>query len=153
MTGASTAARSHSSAVATVRAGVEQLVTRMKQAIAAAGEKWELFTSVLTGQFTHREAAAKWQVDRTTVTTICRTAKEEALAALSAKPGRPGKSPEQVELEDARAELEQQRATITAQAVELSPVPGKIALGLPTLTKASTRTGTGPAVRDFAPPR
>lgn len=88
-------------------------------------EKWELFTSVLTGQFTQREAAAKWRVDRSTVTTICRSAKEGALAALSAKPGRPGKTAEQVELEQARAELEQLRATITAQAIELHLYRGK----------------------------
>jgi hypothetical protein len=59
------------------------------------------------------------------VTTICRSAKEGALAALSATPGRPGKSAEQVELQDARAELEQLRATITAQAVELHLYRGK----------------------------
>ncbi|WP_448073527.1 helix-turn-helix domain-containing protein [Georgenia yuyongxinii] len=88
-------------------------------------EKWELFTSIVSGQFTQREAAAKWRVDRSTVTTICRSAKEGALAALSARPGRPGKTPEQVELEDARAELEQLRATITAQAVELHLYRGK----------------------------
>ncbi|MGH3500881.1 MAG: hypothetical protein ACRDQA_08275 [Nocardioidaceae bacterium] len=88
-------------------------------------EKWELFVAVLTGQFTHREAAAKWRIDRTTVTTICRSAKDGALAALSAKPGRPGKSPEQVELEETRAELEQLKETITAQAVELHLYRGK----------------------------
>ncbi|MBS4728267.1 hypothetical protein MSM1_07890 [Mycobacterium sp. SM1] len=40
-------------------------------------------------------------------------------------PGRPGKSAEQVELEEARAELEQLRATITEQAVELHLYRGK----------------------------
>ncbi|MFY2860799.1 hypothetical protein ACOJVU_13735 [Mycobacterium sp. THU-M104] len=59
------------------------------------------------------------------MTTICRSAKESALAALSATPGRPGKSAEQVELEEARAELEQLQATITAQAVELHLYRGK----------------------------
>lgn len=98
---------------------------RKPRRVLPPSEKWELFTSVLTGQFTQREAAAKWRVDRSTVTTICRSAKEGALAALSAKPGRPGKSAEQVELEDARAELEQLRATITAQAIELHLYRGK----------------------------
>lgn len=88
-------------------------------------EKWELFVAVLTGQFTQREAAAKWRIDRTTVTTICRSAKDGALAALSARPGRPGKSPEQVELEESRAQLEQLKETITAQAVELYLYRGK----------------------------
>jgi len=98
---------------------------RKPRRVLPPSEKWELFTQVLTGQFTQREAAAKWRVDRSTVTTICRSAKEGALAALSATPGRPGKSAEQVELEDARAELEQLRATITAQAVELHLYRGK----------------------------
>lgn len=98
---------------------------RKARRVLPPSEKWELFTSVLIGQFTHREAAAKWRIDRSTVTTICRVAKEGALAALSATPGRPGKSPEQVELEDARAELEELRATITAQAVELHLYRGK----------------------------
>jgi hypothetical protein len=32
--------------------------------------------AVLTGQNTQREATEKWKVDRSTVTTICRTAKD-----------------------------------------------------------------------------
>lgn len=98
---------------------------RKPRRVLPPSEKWELFVSVLIGQFTQREAAAKWRIDRTTVTTICRSAKEGALAALAATPGRPGKTAEQVELEHARAELEQLRATITAQAVELHLYRGK----------------------------
>lgn len=105
--------------------GVKKEAERKARQVMPPSEKWELFVSVLTGQFTHREAAAKWRVDRSTVSTICRSAKEGALAALSAKPGRPGKSAEQVELEDARAEVEELRATITAQAVELHLYRGK----------------------------
>jgi transposase-like protein len=82
-------------------------------------EKYEVFVSVLTGQATQREAAQNWRVDRTTVSQVCRTAKQGALEALSARPGRPGKTPEQVELEDARAEAERLRATVTEQAVAL----------------------------------
>lgn len=98
---------------------------RKPRRVLPPSEKWELFVSVLTGQFTQREAAAKWRVDRSTVITICRSAKEGGLAALSATPGRPGKSAEQVELEDARAEVEELRATVTAQAVELHLYRGK----------------------------
>lgn len=98
---------------------------RKPRRVLPPSEKWELFTTVLSGQFTQREAAAKWRIDRSTVTTICRSAKEGALAALSAQPGRPGKTAEQVQLEDARAELEQLRATVTAQAIELHLHRGK----------------------------
>lgn len=98
---------------------------RKTRRLLSPSQKYELYVAVLTGQNTQREAAEKWKVDRSTVTTICRTAKEGALAALSAKPGRPGKSAEQVELEDARAEVERLRATVAEQAVALHLNEGK----------------------------
>ena len=56
-------------------------------------EKYEVFVQVLTRQATQREAAEKWGVDRSTVVSICKTAKQGALDALaSARPGRPGRS-------------------------------------------------------------
>ena len=81
---------------------------------------------VLTQQATQREAAEKWGVDRSTIVSICRTAKQGALDALaSARPGRPGKPAEQAELEQARAEIERLRATVTEQAVALHLHEGK----------------------------
>jgi putative transposase len=57
----------------------------------APSEKYEVFVQVLTQQATQREAAEKWGVDRTTIVSICRTAKQGALDALAtARPGRPG---------------------------------------------------------------
>jgi hypothetical protein len=50
----------------------------------APSEKYEIFVSVLTGQATQRETAAKWKTDRSTVSHICRVAKQGALDALSA---------------------------------------------------------------------
>ena len=84
-------------------------------------EKYEIFVQVLTQQATQREAAEKWQVDRSTVVHVCRTAKQGALDALAASvPGRrAGKSAEQLALEEARAEIERLRATVTEQAVAL----------------------------------
>jgi transposase len=96
-----------------------------RRRVLAPSQKYEVFVSVLTGQFTHREAAAKWRVDRSTVATICRIAKEGALAALSSRPGRPGKSAEQVEVEDLTAEVERLRATVTEQAIALHLHEGK----------------------------
>lgn len=98
---------------------------RKGRRVLAPAQKWEVFLAVSTGSMTQREAAAKWRVDRSTVTTIMRAGKEGALAALSAKPGRPGKTPEQVALEDANQEIETLRATVTAQAVELHLYRGK----------------------------
>lgn len=54
-------------------------------------EKYEIYVSVLTGQDTQREAADRYGVDRSTVVTACRTARQGALDALAAAvPGRPG---------------------------------------------------------------
>ena len=92
----------------------------------APSEKYEVFVQVLTQQATQREAAEKWGVDRSTVVSICRTAKQGALDALaSARPGRPGKTAEQAELDEARAEIERLRATVTEQAVALHLHEGK----------------------------
>ena len=95
----------------------------------APSEKYELFVQVLTQQSTQREAAEKFGVDRSTVIGVCKTAKQGALDALAAAvPGRPGgrgKTVEQVELEEARTEIERLRATITEQAVELHLHKGK----------------------------
>jgi transposase-like protein len=98
---------------------------RKRRRLLPPSQKYEMYVAVLTGQHTQREAAEKWKVDRSTVTTICRTAKQGALDALSAKPGRSGKSPEQVELEDAKAEVERLRATVAEQAVALHLHEGK----------------------------
>ena len=92
----------------------------------APSEKYEAYVQVLTQQATQREAADKWGLDRSTIVAICRTAKQGALDALSAaRPGRPGKSAEQAELEQARAEIERLRATVTEQAVALHLQQGK----------------------------
>jgi transposase len=82
-----------------------------------------VFVQVLTQQATQREAAEKWGVDRSTIVSICKTAKQGALDALAlARPGRPGKS---AELEEAKAEIERLRATVTEQAVALHLQQGK----------------------------
>ena len=94
----------------------------------APSEKYELFVQVLTQQATQREAAEKFGVDRSTVVHVCRTAKQGALDALAASvPGRrsSGKSAEQLRLEEAEAEIERLRATVTEQAVALHLHQGK----------------------------
>jgi transposase-like protein len=89
-------------------------------------EKYEIYVSVLTGQATQREAAERYRVDRSTVVTACRVAKQGALDALAAAvPGRPGVSRERAAIEDAQAEIERLRATVTEQAVALHLHEGK----------------------------
>ena len=92
----------------------------------APSEKYEIFIQVLTQQATQLEAADRWGVDRSTVVSVCRTAKQGALDALAAaKPGRPGRSREQIALEEAQQEIERLRATVTEQAVSLHLYRGK----------------------------
>jgi transposase-like protein len=86
--------------------------------------KWEVFLQVTSGEMSQADAARKWQVDVSTVIGIRRTAKDAALAAFARKPGRPAKE-RNWELEAARAEIEQLRTAITAQAIELAVVRGK----------------------------
>ena len=92
----------------------------------SASEKYEMWVSILTGQATQREAADRYGVDRSTVVSACRTAKQGALDALAAAvPGRPGQSPEAAALAVARAEVERLRATVAEQAVALHLHEGK----------------------------
>ncbi|MGH3452248.1 MAG: hypothetical protein ACRDQW_16310 [Haloechinothrix sp.] len=85
---------------------------------------------ILTGQATQREAAEKWGVDRSTIISICRTAKQGALDALAAAvPGRVGQSAEAAELAASKAEIERLRATVTEQAVQWHLHQGKTSWG------------------------
>lgn len=108
--------------------GLQRSRSKPKKRLAPS-EKYELFVQVLTQQSTQREAAEKFGVDRSTVIHVCKTAKQGALDALAASvPGRPGgrgKTAEQIKLEQAHAEIERLRATITEQAVELHLHKGK----------------------------
>jgi len=88
-------------------------------------EKYEIFVQVLTGQATQREAADRAGVDRSTVVHICRVAKQGALDALSAAPGRPGMSTQDAALAAARSEIDRLRATVAEQAVLLHLHEGK----------------------------
>lgn len=99
---------------------------RGKRKKLAPSQKYEVFTAVLTSSATQRELAEQYGVDRTTIRSICATAKQGALDALTAAvPGRRGKSVEQVELEEAHAEIERLKATVCEQAVSLHLEKGK----------------------------
>lgn len=95
-----------------------------KRRVLSPETKWEVFLQVTSGEMSQADAARKWQVDVSTVIGIRRTAKDAALAAFARKPGRPAKE-RNWELEAARAEIEQLRTAITAQAIELAVVRGK----------------------------
>ena len=91
-------------------------------------EKYEIYVSVLTGQCTQREAADRFGVDRSTVVTACRIAKQGALAALAtAVPGRPGVSREAV-LEASQVEIERAAGHGHRAGRGAAPARGKSAL-------------------------
>ena len=100
---------------------------------------------VLTGQTTQREAAAKWKVDRCTVTHICRTVKQGALDA--SVPGQPGRSACEAALARAQAEAGRLRATVTKQAVALHLQERKLEL-----TAARSRPAWAPPSKRPARP-
>ena len=88
-------------------------------------EKYQLYLEVAAGG-SQREVADRWGVDRSTVALACKLARQGALERLaSARPGRPGKSAEEVALEDAHAEIARLKETVTEQAVELHLFRGK----------------------------
>lgn len=115
--------RSPSSAKSAGSSGTPRRAKRKKL---APSQKYEIYTSVLTSSATQRELAEAYGVDRTTIRSICATAKQGALDALAAAvPGRRAKTAEQIELEAARAEIERLKATVCEQAVMLHLEQGK----------------------------
>jgi len=103
----------------------------------APSQKYEIYVQVLSGQATQREAADGWKVDRSTVVSVCRTAKQGALDALAAAvPGRPGRTLEQARLEEARVEIERLRAKGSQ---------GSAAVGTPDENRCSPVSSHAPA--------
>jgi hypothetical protein len=96
--------------------------------VLSAETKWEMFLQITSGVITQADAARNWAVDVSTIITIRRTVKDAALAALAAKPGRPGLQRDW-QLEAARAEIGQLTEAIEAQAIELAVVRGKAGWG------------------------
>ena len=107
------------------------VVKRRPKRLLSAEQKYDLWQRMLTGQITTAGAAAEAGVDRTTILTLRKVARDGAIAALtSSRPGRPKKS--RVELSEiARltAETERLSATIVEQAIELAALRGKAVWG------------------------
>ena len=97
---------------------------RRRPRVLSPETKWEIFLQVTSREVTQADAARKWHVDVSTIIGIRRTVKDAALAALSARPGRPA-AERNWELEEARRELGQLTEAIKAQAIELALLRGK----------------------------
>ena len=96
-----------------------------------AEQKYDLWQRMLTGQITTVAAAVEAGVDRSTIMTLRKTARDGAIAALQAsRPGRAKQSrAEQSEIAKLTAEITRLQDTIVEQAVELAALRGKAAWG------------------------
>jgi transposase len=96
-----------------------------------AEQKYDLWQRMLTGQITTVAAAAEAGVDRSTIMTLRKTARDGAIAALQAsRPGRPKASrAEQTEIAKLTAEITRLQDTIVEQAIELAALRGKVVWG------------------------
>jgi hypothetical protein len=93
----------------------------------SAEAKYDLWLRMLTGPLTTVAAAAEAGVDRTTIVTQRKVAKDGAITALQAsRPGRPrADRAELSELARLRADNDRLTATIVEQAIELAALRGK----------------------------
>jgi transposase-like protein len=104
--------------------------TRRARRLLSAEQKYEIWLKILTGELTTREAAAQSGVDRSTIMTLRKTAKDGAIAALQAsRPGRPREARQASELARLQAENARLSATIVEQAIELAALRGKSTWG------------------------
>ena len=96
----------------------------------SAEQKYDLWVRMLSGQLSQADAAAEAGVDRSTISTLRRAARDGAIAALSARPGRPRQSTaERGEVAELRAEVQRLSATVVEQAIELAALRGKASWG------------------------
>lgn len=106
-------------------------MTRKPKRFLSAEQKYDLWVRILTGQVTQSDAAAEAGVDRTTIATMRKAARDGAIAALQAS--RPGQrkvsAAEASELAKLRAEVDRLGAVVIDQAVELAVLRGKSSWG------------------------
>jgi transposase-like protein len=96
----------------------------------SAEQKYEIWLKMLTGEQTTNQAAAQAGVDRSTIMTLRKVARDGAIAALQAsRPGKPRDAREATELARLTAENARLQATIVEQAIELVALRGKSAWG------------------------
>ncbi len=105
-------------------------VSRRPKRFLSAEQKYELWLKVLSGELTTQQAALEAGVDRTTIMTLRKVAKDGAIAALSAsKPGRRGDVAELTESARLRAENARLQTTIVELSIELVALRGKVSWG------------------------
>ena len=105
-------------------------MTRRPKTFLTAEQKYEIWLKLLTGELSSGQAALKAGVDRSTIMTLRKTAKDGALAALQAsQPGRRRDAAEASELARMAAENARLQATIVELSIELVALRGKVSWG------------------------
>jgi transposase-like protein len=104
--------------------------TRRAKRFLSAEQKYDLWVRMLTGQINQTDAAAEAGVDRTTIAHLRKLARDGAIAALTARPGRAKVSPaEALELAKLRFEVDRLGGVVIDQAIELTALRGKTSWG------------------------
>jgi transposase-like protein len=98
---------------------------RRSKRLLSPSQKYEIWLQLVRGETTMADAAARWQVDRSTILRIRTVAKDGALAALAAsRPGQRARERDH-ELEALRAENARLAEAVKELAVRLTLVEGK----------------------------
>ena len=110
--------------------------------------KYDVYVQLMRGETTVGAAAARAGVDRSAIMRLQQVARQGALEALAAsRPGVSGKPARNVELDQARAEIDRLTRTVTEQAVKLVVLEEKRGLSLmptepvPVRVDAATKQG------------
>lgn len=99
---------------------------RRPKKVLSPSAKYEIWLRLVRGEATIAQAATEAGVDRSTIIRLRQVAKEGALGALAAsRPGTPGKSQRDLELEEANAEIARLSEAVKELAVKLTLVEGK----------------------------
>ena len=103
---------------------------RKAKRLLSGEQKYDLWVRMLTEQITPSQAAAEAGVDGSTISNLRKTAKDGAIAALTAsKPGRRKSTAEVSEAAKLQAEVDRLGMVIIEQAVELALLRGKSSWG------------------------
>ena len=98
---------------------------RKRKRFLAPQEKYEIWMQLVRGETTVGEAADRAGVDRSTIAKLRVVARQGALDALAqSRPGRREKQRD-VELDEARSEIERLRTALAEMAVRLTLAEGK----------------------------
>jgi transposase-like protein len=97
---------------------------RRQRTLLTAETKWQILVDIMSGQITQSDAARKYNVDVSVIVKLRRDAKDAAMVAFAAKPGK-AKTPRDVELEDLKAENARLTEVVKVLAIEVGLLRGK----------------------------